>query len=145
MISNSIEELMAELFKIVVAVFEALGVAVLIFGFVLSMAHFIKRVFQVTERHEAFREFRQDFGHTLLLSLDLLVAADIVLTITLKLSFETLGMLGLLVIIRTFLYFFLELEVSGHWPWQGSPLASGEQVRRQRPSESERSLEPFQG
>lgn len=136
---------MAEILKTIVAVFEALGVAVLIFGFALSIAHFIKRVFQVTERHEAFREFRRDFGHTLLLSLDLLVAADIVLTITLKLSFETLGMLGLLVIIRTFLHFFLELEVSGHWPWQGSLRASGEQAWRQRLSESERSLEPFQG
>jgi uncharacterized membrane protein len=145
MISDSIEELMAELFKITVVVFEALGVGVLIFGFVLSMLHFIRRVFQATERHEAFREFRQDLGHTLLLSLDLLVAADIVLTITLELSFETLGMLGLLVIIRTFLHFFLELEVSGHWPWQGSPRTSGEQVWRQGPSESERRLERFQG
>lgn len=136
---------MAELFKMTVVVFEALGVGVLIFGLVLSMVRFIRRVFRVTERHEAFREFRQDFGHTLLLSLDLLVAADIVLTITLKLSFETLGMLGLLVIIRTFLHFFLELEVSGHWPWQGSPRTSGEQVWRQGPSESERRLERFQG
>lgn len=136
---------MAEIFKITVVVFEALGVAVLIFGFVLSIAHFIKRVFQVTERHEAFREFRKDFGHTLLVSLDLLVAADIILTITLELSFETLGMLALLVLIRTFLHFFLELEVSGHWPWQGSSHPSGEQVWRQRPSESERSLEPDKG
>lgn len=121
---------MAEIFKITVVVFEALGVAVLIFGFVLSMAHFIRRVFQVTERHEAFREFRKDFGHTLLVSLDLLVAADIVLTITLELSFETLGMLGLLILIRTFLHFFLELEVSGHWPWQGSPFAPGERIHK---------------
>ena len=121
---------MAEIFKITVVVFEALGVAVLNFGFVLSMAHFIKRVFQVTERHEAFREFRKDFGHTLLVSLDLLVAADIILTITLELSFETLGMLGLLIFIRTFLHFFLELEVSGHWPWQGSPPASGERIHK---------------
>lgn len=121
---------MAEIFKITVVVFEALGVAVLIFGFVLSIAHFIKRVFQVTERHEAFREFRKDFGHTLLVSLDLLVAADIILTITLELSFETLGMLALLVLIRTFLHFFLELEVSGHWPWQGSPGASGERIHK---------------
>jgi hypothetical protein len=76
-------------------------------------------------------------GQTLLLALDLLVAADIILTITIDLSFETLGMLGILVVIRTLLHFVLELEVSGRWPWQGSPLASGEQVGRQRPSDSE--------
>ena len=55
-----------------------------------------------------------------MLALDLLVAADIILTVTLDLSFETLGMLGLLVLIRTFLHFVLELEVTGCWPWQGS-------------------------
>ena len=120
---------MAELFKMAVVAFEAVGVAVLIFGFILSMGRFIKRIFQATEQHEAFREFRQGFGHTLLLALDLLVAADIILTITLELSFETLGMLGLLILIRTFLHFFLELEVSGHWPWQGSPLAPGELIQ----------------
>ena len=114
---------MAGLFKMTAVAFEAVGVAVLIFGFVLSMGHFIKRIFRVTERHEAFRELRKGFGHTLLLALDLLVAADVILTITIDLSFETLGMLGLLVLIRTFLHFVLELEVSGRWPWQGTPRA----------------------
>jgi uncharacterized membrane protein len=137
MISDTIEESMAELFKMAVVAFEAAGVAVLFFGFMLSMGRFIKRMLQVADRHAAFRELRQGFGHTLLLALDLLVAADIILTITIDLSFETLAILGLLVLIRTFLHFVLELEVSGRWPWQGSPLASGEQVGRQRPSDSE--------
>jgi uncharacterized membrane protein len=128
---------MAELFKMAVVAFEAAGVAVLIFGFMLSIGYFIKRMLKVGNQHEAFRELRRSFGHTLLLALDLLVAADIILTITIDLSFETLGMLGILVIIRTLLHFVLELEVSGRWPWQGSPPASGEQVGRQRPSDSE--------
>jgi uncharacterized membrane protein len=126
MISDTVEGSMAELFKMTAVAFEAAGVAVLICGFVLSMGHFIKRIFRVTERHEAFRELRKGFGHTLLLALDLLVAADIILTITIDLSFETLGMLGLLVLIRTFLHFALELEVSGRWPWQGTPRVAGE-------------------
>ena len=46
------------------------------------------------------------------------MVADIILTVTLELSFETLGMLGLLVLIRTFLHFILELEITGRWPWQ---------------------------
>ncbi|MGA7800772.1 MAG: DUF1622 domain-containing protein [Gammaproteobacteria bacterium] len=117
---------MAGLFKMTADAFEAVGVTVLIFGFVLSMGHFIKRIFRVTERNEAFRELREGFGQTLLLALDLLVAADVILTITIDLSFETLGMLGLLVLIRTFLHFVLELEVSGRWPWQGTPRAEGE-------------------
>ncbi len=117
---------MAEFFKMTALAFEVVGVAVLIFGFAFSMGHLIKQTFRATERHEAFREFRKCFGNTLLLALDVLVAADIILTITIDLSFETLGMLGLLVVIRTFLHFVLELEVSGHWPWQGKPRGAGE-------------------
>lgn len=54
------------------------------------------------------------------MGLDLLVAADIILTVALEPSFESLGMLGLLVLIRTFLHFILELELTGRWPWQSS-------------------------
>lgn len=111
---------MTEYFKMAVIAFEAVAVMVLLLGAVLSMGRFIKHMFQATERHEAYRDFRQGFGRALLLALDLLVAADIILTVTLDLTFETLGMLGLLVLIRTFLHFVLELEVTGRWPWQGS-------------------------
>ena len=110
---------MAVIFNIAVIAFEAAAVAVLILGSVLFIGRFINAILRATERQRAYHEFRQGFGRTLLLALDLLVAADIILTVTLELSFETLGMLGLLVLIRTFLHFVLELEVTGHWPWQG--------------------------
>jgi uncharacterized membrane protein len=109
---------MIPFFKIAVIAFEAVAVAVLIFGTTLFTGRFIKGMFSETDRSRAYRDFRKGFGRTLLLALDLLVAADIILTVTLELSFETLGMLGLLVLIRTFLHFILELEVSGRWPWQ---------------------------
>ena len=109
---------MIELFKMAVIGFEAVAVVVLICGTILSTGRFIKRWFQRTHRHAAYQEFRQGFGRTLLSALDLLVAADIILTVTLDLSFETLGMLGLLLLIRTFLHFILELEITGRWPWQ---------------------------
>ena len=109
---------MTELFKIAVIVFEAAAVVVLLCGSILFVGRFINGMLRATERHKPYREFRQGFGRTLLLSLDLLVAADIILTVTLELSFDTLGMLGLLVLIRTFLHFILELEITGRWPWQ---------------------------
>jgi uncharacterized membrane protein len=112
-------------FKMTVLAFEVAAVAVLIFGALLSFGAFIKRMIQGTEGHEAYRAFRQGFGTALLLALDLLVAADIILTVTVDLSFETLGMLGLLIFIRTFLHFVLELEVTGRWPWQSLPAALG--------------------
>ena len=109
---------MTELFKIAVIAFEAAAVAVMLIGSILFSGRFINGMLRATERHKAYREFRQGFGRTLLLSLDLLVAADIILTVTLELSFEALGMLGLLVLIRTFLHVILEMEITGHWPWQ---------------------------
>jgi len=112
------ENRMTELFKIAVIAIEAAAVAVLLFGSILFMGRFIREMLRAVERHKAYREFRQGFGRTLLLALDLLVAADIILTVTLELSFETLGMLGLLVLIRTFLHLILEMEITGHWPWQ---------------------------
>ena len=112
---------MTELFNMAVIGFEAVAVMVLIFGAVLSAGHFIKGLLQGSDRHQAYRDFRQGLGRSLLLALDLLVAADIILTVTLHLSYETLGMLALLVLIRTFLHFVLELEVTGRWPWQPHP------------------------
>jgi uncharacterized membrane protein len=111
---------MKELFEIAVIAFEAIAVIVLLVGAALSMGSFLMRLFRTKERHEAYRDFRQDFGRTLLLAIDLLLAADIILTVTLDLTFESLGMLAMLVLIRTFLHFILELEVTGRWPWQGS-------------------------
>ena len=111
---------MTQLFEMAVIAFEAIAVIVLLVGAVLSMGSFLMRLFRTKERHEAYRDFRQAFGRTLLLALDLLLAADIILTVTLDLTFESLGMLAMLVLIRTFLHFILELEVTGRWPWQGS-------------------------
>jgi len=111
---------MTEIFKTVVIAFEAAAVLVLVLGTLYWLGRCIWQLFQGSKPHQAYRAFRQSFGRTLLLALDILVAADIILTVTLDLTFETLGMLGLLVLIRTFLHFVLELEVTGHWPWQGA-------------------------
>jgi uncharacterized membrane protein len=123
---GTLEDEMTELLKMAVIAFEAVAVMVLIFGATFSIGRFIKRLLQGWERHEEYRVFRQDFGRILMLALDLLVAADIILTVALDLTFESLGILGLLVLIRTFLHFVLELEVTGRWPWQASQGAAGE-------------------
>jgi len=92
-----------EFFKMAVIGFEAIAVLVLILGGILAMGKFLRQMLKEPERRHAYRDFRQSFDRSLLLALDLLVAADIILTVTLELSFETLGMLGLIVLIRTFL------------------------------------------
>jgi uncharacterized membrane protein len=111
---------MTEFFKVAVVAFEAIAVMVLIVGAVLCLTRLVKQMFQGTDRHEAYRDFREGFARTLLLAIDLLVAADIILTVALDLSLESFVVLGLLVLIRTFLHFTLELELTGRWPWQRS-------------------------
>jgi uncharacterized membrane protein len=62
--------------------------------------------------------FRTDLGRSILLGLEFLVAADIIATVALKPTLESLAVLAGIVLIRTFLSFSLEVEIEGRWPWQ---------------------------
>jgi uncharacterized membrane protein len=66
----------------------------------------------------AFKSFRRSMARGLLVGLDLLIAADIITTVTLEPTLANISALGLLVVIRTFLSWALILESEGHWPWQ---------------------------
>jgi uncharacterized membrane protein len=65
-----------------------------------------------------YRSYRQLLGRSILLGLELLVAADIIRTVAVTPTFESVGVLAIIVLIRTFLSFSLELEITGRWPWQ---------------------------
>jgi uncharacterized membrane protein len=69
-------------------------------------------------REEAYNVYKVRIGRTLLLGLELLVAADIVKTIALELTYVSLALLAGLIAIRTFLSWTLVLEIEGRWPWQ---------------------------
>jgi uncharacterized membrane protein len=66
----------------------------------------------------SYDRYKTSIGRSLLLGLEVLVAADIVKTIALDLTFTSLGLLAGLVVVRTFLSWSLFLEIEGHWPWQ---------------------------
>ena len=70
---------------------------------------------------KAYIAYRRDLGRTLLLTLEFLIAADILQTVAVEVTLTSLLMLGGLVVIRTFLSWALEVELSGRWPWQGRP------------------------
>lgn len=110
---------MKELFETAVLAVEAAAVLLLLIGLTLSTGRFLYRTLRGLGL-SAYRSFRQELGRSLLLTLEFLIAADIIYTIAVDQTFTSLGMLGLLVLIRTFLSFALELEVSGRWPWQDS-------------------------
>ena len=65
----------------------------------------------------AYRVVRTVFARTILLGLEFLVAADIIRTVVVQPSLENVAVLGLIVLIRTFLSFSLEVELDGRWPW----------------------------
>lgn len=74
------------------------------------------------DRENIFKETRLRLGHGILLGLELLVAADIIRTVAVEFTFQSVGVLATIVIIRTFLSITLELELTGRWPWQKSQV-----------------------
>jgi uncharacterized membrane protein len=76
-----------------------------------------------------YATYRERLGRSILLGLELLVAADIIRTVAVTPTFESVGVLALIVLIRTFLSFTLELEMTGRWPWQKPDTGVGEEPR----------------
>jgi uncharacterized membrane protein len=105
---------------LVSASFECVGVAVLVIGAVLAFGMYIKALARRSDAAVAYRDLRRDLGKAILVGLELLVAADIIRSVALDPTFATIGVLGLIVLVRTFLSWSLELEVNGRWPWQSS-------------------------
>ena len=97
--------------------FEVVGVIVLIFGFVSGVARAVHAYF--TGHAEAsYDVMRRYFGRTILLGLEILVAADLIRTVAVDPTWQNVVVLGLIVLIRTFLSFSLEVEMDGVWPWR---------------------------
>ena len=94
------------------------GVAVIVLGAILAAGAFLKREFLGPRATDSYRQFRQGLGRSILLGLELLVAGDIVRTVAATPTFRSVGILVVIVLIRTFLSFSLELELTGRWPWQ---------------------------
>lgn len=101
--------------------FEFVGIAVLVGGAVLACFAFVRRLAGGHKLHDAYHELRADLGRAILLALEFLVIADIIGTVAVEPTLQNLGVLAVIVAIRTLLSFALELEVSGRWPWQKSP------------------------
>lgn len=95
---------------------EAVGVIIIVGSAVIATAWLVWQG-PAREWTRAFREYRASIGRGILLGLEFLVAADIIGTVAVTPSFQSLGVLGSIILIRTFLSFSLEVEIEGHWPW----------------------------
>ncbi len=99
---------------------EIAGVAMIVIGGLIATARMIQGGFGPTGWNTALQRYRANLGMAILLGLELLVAADIIDTIALPLTAESVGLLAGIVLIRTFLSWSLEVEIEGRWPWQGA-------------------------
>ena len=96
----------------------ALIVVTVIYGILRYVSVLLQRKVPVAQ---AYTRFRHALARTLMLSLELLVAADVVRTVALEPSLHNVGILALLVVIRIILGWSLVVEIEGHWPWQPQP------------------------
>jgi uncharacterized membrane protein len=94
------------------------GVAIILVGVLLASIWFVRDGHSSKDWRTAYERYRANLGRGILLGLELLVGADIIGTITAPLTYESVALLALIVVIRTFLSFALETEIEGCWPWQ---------------------------
>lgn len=113
--------------RVVGTTLDAVGVTVVLCGALAGTGLFLRGVWRGQAFGEVYRRYRQGLGRAILLGLEFFVAGDIIRTVAVSPSFSNVGVLAVIVLVRTFLSFSLELELRGRWPWQGP-------ARRRQPS-----------
>jgi uncharacterized membrane protein len=98
---------------------DGLGVGVIVAAIVIAGVAFARRLAADQPISTSYRQLRQSIGRGILLGLELLVAGDIIRTVVVAPTFASVGVLAMIVAIRTFLSFSLDVELTGRWPWQG--------------------------
>jgi len=115
----------------VVKVIEGVGGAIMVVGGLIAFSVYARQV--VAHRPDPFRQLRANLGRVILLGLEVLIIADIIRTILVDQSLESVGVLGLIVVIRIVLSFSLEVEIDGAWPWNAWRLHSVERAKASSP------------
>jgi uncharacterized membrane protein len=109
-----------EVIDFVARCLEGAGVGVVVIGALVAT---VLAIVRLTRREPAYDQFREELGRSILIGLEFLVAGDICRTVAVTPTLENVAILGLIVFVRTFLSFSLELEITGRWPWQSAPQA----------------------
>ena len=115
--TNGVAAALMPMIEPVATALELFGVAVIVVSVILATIRFLADV-RRAPMAEVYEGYRANLGRGILLGLELLVGADIIATVTAPLTFSSVGLLGLVVLIRTFLSFSLETEIEGQWPWR---------------------------
>ena len=126
MIATRFEDITSD----VVLVVEAVGAAIMVLGGGAALVVALPRILRAATRQSAYEELRRNLGQAILLGLEVLIVADIIRTIIVEPTVESVGVLGAIVVIRILLSFSLDVEIDGVWPWARWRLAHAE---RQQP------------
>lgn len=117
-----------DVFTAIAVGFEALGAAAMIIGFLIAVWLGARSLLRREGGRAAFTVLRTTLGGAILLGLEVLVAADLIRTITSKPSLEDAAILGLIVLIRVILSISIQVEIDGMLPWRRAVLTSGGQL-----------------
>ncbi len=104
--------------KLITRMIEVGGIAVIVLGTLGASVVITRQLLRGEAPSDAFNLYRSNIGRAILLGLEFLVAADIINTVAIEPTLESLMILGGIVLIRTFLSFSLEVEIEGRWPWK---------------------------
>lgn len=107
----------------VAQIFEAIAAAVLLFGLIYFAIMSLRQWARTRSGQSAYKLMRQGFGGVLLLSLEILVAGDLIRTVAVAPTLDNVIVLGIIVLIRTFLSFSLEIEMDGVPPWRKATVS----------------------
>ncbi len=113
---------------LLVYLLEAVGIGVILGGFLIATAVWLVHL-RERSTHEAYTDYRRRSVRGLILGLEFLVAADIIKTVAIDYTMSSVLMLGVIILIRTFLVFALHLEIEGRFPWTSDDGGD----RRERP------------
>lgn len=100
---------------------ELIAVFIIVVTIVLALVRYMLQSLRTAEVESHYQDLKVRLGKALLLGLEILVAADIIRTVALEATLESVLVLGLLVLIRTFLSWALVVEIEGSWPWKLGP------------------------
>jgi len=115
-----------------VRVIEGVGGAIMVVGGLVAFVCYARDI--LARAPEPYRRLRANLGRVILLGLEVLIIADIIRTIVVDQSLQSVGVLGLIVVIRIVLSFSLEVEIDGAWPWNGWRLKSADRSTSSSPS-----------
>jgi uncharacterized membrane protein len=108
----------SEFIELIGRIIEVVGIGTVVIGALVSTCTFIYLWLKDHSTKDIYKSYRQNLGRAILLGLEFLIAGDIIRSVAIRPTFSSVGILAIIVVIRSFLAIELEMEIEGKWPWQ---------------------------